>query len=485
MSAATAGLAVVRGNQAGDLGLLALALFGPQIFLQTGIDVLLTVGVLAAGTAAVIAAFPPAGMPPSIAAIVLGGALFAGAVTALVLIAFRARLGDSTAWWQEACARERTLREFCEHAASHLGETVLANELAARFRNAVGVSHCAIVLGDAQHDARVVATAGAAPGAAPDARRLAEVLAGLAGQPQLIGAAAGAGVWAAPGAAWLALPIAVDQALAGAVVLSAATPRTFADEELLLWRAMARQVGTALGSARLFARLQEALRARGEFVDTMSHELRSPLHVILGYAEMLAEHRVDPGFATGRIRASGLELLLLIENTMTAARLGSGKMSVQATEFDVAALLDEVRETATSLPEADAAVALRWEIAADLPPVRLDRLKVKEIVHNLVSNALKFTARGMVTVRAVVDAGALRLDVEDTGSGIPADVHARIFEMFERVELPGAARPAGVGLGLFIVRRLVGLMHGSVSVDSSPGCGARFTVRLPIRFEAG
>ncbi|MEO8603602.1 MAG: MFS domain-containing histidine kinase [bacterium] len=481
---ATAALTVLRGNHAGDLALMALALFGPMIFLQTAVDLLLTMALLGSGAALLMVHFPPLGIPPSAAGIVLGGALVAGAIAGMVLIAFRGRVSQSTAWWQEACGRERALREFAERVGPQLGEAVLGREFAARFRSEFGSGHCALVLGDAQSGPHVVATAGAAPGPAPDTAALAALLAALTATALLLGVHAGGGPWTPPGGAWLALPIPIDDAVGGAVVLSTATPRPVCEADLLLWRAMAGQVGTALGSARLFARLQEALRTRGEFVDTMSHELRSPLHVILGYADMIAEGSIDAGFAAGRMRASALELLLLVENTMTAARLGRSKLTLAISEFDLATLLDEVRETAEALPEGTPAVALRWEIAADLPPLCLDRLKLKEVVHNLVSNALKFTARGTVTVRARREDGLLRLDVDDTGSGIPAEMQSRIFDMFERFELPGAPRPAGVGLGLYIVRSLVGLMHGSVSVESAAGQGARFTVRLPIRFEA-
>jgi signal transduction histidine kinase len=194
---------------------------------------------------------------------------------------------------------------------------------------------------------------------------------------------------------------------------------------------MANQVGVAVGSARLFSRLQEALRARSEFINTMSHELRSPLHVILGYVDMVAEGSA-PAFVAERIRASALELLQLLENTLSAASLGTGKMRLQPSEFPLAQLVIELRESVGALPEAAKGVPVRWEVADILPVVRLDRLKVKEIVHNLTSNALKFTERGEVVVRIGCDGQQVRVDVEDTGSGIPRDAQARIFEMFER-----------------------------------------------------
>lgn len=485
LTGATAAIVALRGNQGNEIALLALALFGPTVFLQTAIDVIVVTVVLGLGAGAFLVVFPPAALTVNVAAIVLGGALIAGAITALVMITFRGRISESTRWWQEACARERTLREFAEQAAPHLGENVLSRELATRFRGAFGAGHCGLVLVDGEGVAYVAATAGAPPGPAPSVADLAVLIRALASREVLTTPPLGVHAWQAPGGAWVALPVPIDAALGGAVVLSAAGPRPITREEPLLWRAMAVQVGVALGSARLFARLQEALRARGEFVDTMSHELRSPLHVILGYTDMLGDGRADVDFAAGRIRAASLELLQLVENTMTAARFGSGKLSVQVSEFDLAALLDEVRETAAALPYVSGDVALRWEVAADLPPVRLDRLKVKEVVHNLVANGLKFTARGSVTVRAARERDMIRIEVEDTGSGIPDDVQVRIFEMFERFEPAGAARPSGVGLGLYIVRSLVALMSGTVAVYSAAGQGARFTVRLPIRLAAG
>ncbi|MFN8641522.1 MAG: GAF domain-containing sensor histidine kinase [Candidatus Binatia bacterium] len=319
--------------------------------------------------------------------------------------------------------------------------------------------------------------------AAPDAAALEVMLAPLADRQPRLRARVGDEPlpWATPGGTWVALPVLLGDTVAGAVVLSAPSPRAVDEAELLLWRAMASQVGAALESARLFARLQEALRARSEFVDTMSHELRSPLHVILGYAEMLADGRGDAPAAAARIRANALELLQLVENTLAVARLGGGRLAVHVSEFALRGLIDELRESLASQPEAGASV--EW-IVEDLPPLSLDRLKVKEIVHNLVSNALKFAAAGPIVVRAYRAGDRVGLEVRDAGPGIsPAD-QRRIFDLFERGAGEVAARASGAGLGLYIVRSLTDLMGGEVTLESTPGQGARFTVWLPIRFEA-
>jgi signal transduction histidine kinase len=167
-----------------------------------------------------------------------------------------------------------------------------------------------------------------------------------------------------------------------------------------------------------------------------------------------------------RIRHSALDLLQLVENTMNAARLEAGKLTLHLETFEPAALLHEIAENVRALPEAKRGVPVHWRVPATLVPVHLDRLKLKEIVQNLVSNALKFTRAGDVTVEAASEAEALRISVRDTGPGIAAAAQARIFDMFERLEsADGLQRPPGVGLGLYIVRSLVGLLGGSIGVE--------------------
>jgi signal transduction histidine kinase len=148
------------------------------------------------------------------------------------------------------------------------------------------------------------------------------------------------------------LPIVLDDVVSGAIVLSANHARPVGDEERLLWRAMATQVCTALDSARMFARLQDALRARSEFVNTMSHELRSPLHVILGYSEML---RRRPRRAAGRRRPHPRQRPRVAAVGREHAHRGAPRWrppGVQPSEFDLQPLFDELRESVAALPEA-------------------------------------------------------------------------------------------------------------------------------------
>jgi signal transduction histidine kinase len=420
-------------------------------------------------------------------------------VAGFTLLVYRARLQQGLAWWQEACGRERTLREFAELTAARLRGEGLLDELAERFRAAFGEDgRCAIVLAEgdgfrimaaAGYDAETAATLEAQPLAPPVAKLLAEMITGRRAvvRPQLseaerrdIGTR-----WRKPFSAQslVALPLVAEEVVAGAVVLSGAGPRVIAAEELLLWQAMANQLGVAVANARLLERLREALRAKSEFLNTMSHELRSPLHVIVGYADMAREEAAASEVAVqalDRVRASALELLQLVENTMNAARLDAGKVPLRVEEFAPEELARDLAESVRALPEAGRGVDVRWEIAPDLPRVRLDRLKVKEIVQNLVSNALKFTPRGEVRVSLGREGDRLHIAVRDTGLGIPPEAQARIFGMFERVERVDIAGPAGIGLGLYIVNRLVELMRGKAALESTPGAGSCFTVLLPL-----
>jgi signal transduction histidine kinase len=505
LRAYTLGLAVLLPGSAGfiiylygrhvaDVALLGLATFVPLVFLQTGVDLAVAVLLLAAGHGLMLAFCPLAVVPRGLAALVVAGAMGSGSIAGLALIAFRGAVGQSAEWWRRACNRERLLREFAEVAAGKLASAGLFAEFAARLRSAFGGGWCGLVLRDAESGAfRLAAAAGEVRGwRAPVAAnlllgRMREVAAGVEKtrgpivRPQLGDREAerlGAGCLA--GGPLVVLPVPAEDAVVGAVLLVDGPRPPIEEEDLLLWRAMANQVGVAVATGRLLERLRQALNVKNEFVNTMSHELRSPLNVILGYAEMLSEDRSNIGFNTARIRASALELLELVENTMTVARLGSGKVILQLGEFAWRDLVLELSESTGASAEAKAGVPVRWWLDEELPPAHLDRLKVKEIVHNLVSNALKFTERGEVVVsfRRAGEA-EVQIEVADTGPGIPSESQARIFEMFERGG-PAEAGPGGVGLGLYIVKGLVGLMDGTIRLSSALGVGSRFSVRLPL-----
>jgi len=252
----------------------------------------------------------------------------------------------------------------------------------------------------------------------------------------------------------------------------------FEDGQLRLAEGLAHQAAIALTNARLVDDLQTANRVKSEFVSTMSHELRTPLHVIMGYAEMLEEAppaEQQPMIA--KVRLAGRELLDLIEATLNLNRLEAGRDEPSLEPVDVAALWDELASEFTAVPH-KSEVALRWAPVQGIV-LATDRRKLKIILKNLVGNALKFTATGEVAMASTADGEQCIFTVSDTGCGIPAEQLPLIFEMFRQVDSSDTRSFGGVGLGLYIVRRLVDQLGGRISVDSAPGQGSTFRVALP------
>jgi len=231
--------------------------------------------------------------------------------------------------------------------------------------------------------------------------------------------------------------------------------------------------------------LRAANNLKSEFISTMSHELRTPLNAIIGYSELLRDG--DFGAITGEQRDVTVkvldysrQLLELIQATLDVSRMESGALPVTVAPVDVGGLLDELQR---QIPGSwvKPGVALGFDVECDLPEVQSDHAKLKMIVRNLVHNALKFTERGSVDVRATLarDGATLEIAVADTGIGITPDDQAIIFEMFRQVDGSDRRRHDGVGLGLYIVRRLTATLGGTIAVESEPGRGSCFTLRFP------
>ncbi|MGH7789638.1 MAG: sensor histidine kinase [Candidatus Binatia bacterium] len=245
--------------------------------------------------------------------------------------------------------------------------------------------------------------------------------------------------------------------------------------------AIASQAAAALENARLIEDARAANQVKSEFVATISHELRTPLNVIIGYVSLLREGAFEPPEqveALERVHHQSLQLLELIQAMLNIHRIEAGELPLHLEHFAVATLLDALRH---NLPASwlRPGVALRWDAGNGIAPLHSDRGKIEMILRNLVHNALKYTDAGAVSVRAAaVGEAAVRFTVADSGAGIsPADL-STIFEMF-RQGADSPPRDGGVGLGLYIVKRLTEALGGAVEVRSTLGQGSEFTVTVP------
>ncbi len=236
---------------------------------------------------------------------------------------------------------------------------------------------------------------------------------------------------------------------------------------------------------RLEWQMQEASRLKGEFLANMSHELRTPLNAIIGFAELMHREKVGPVSAEhkeylGDILTSSKHLLQLINDVLDLAKVESGKMDFRVEDVDPAKLAGEVRDVLRGLA---ASKRLRIELAveANLGRVTVDPARVKQILYNYLSNAIKFTLdEGQITIRIAGEGPDLfRIDVEDTGVGIAADQLGKLFVEFQQLDSSLAKKYQGTGLGLALTKRLAEAHGGRVAVHSTLGTGSTFSAILP------
>jgi signal transduction histidine kinase len=258
--------------------------------------------------------------------------------------------------------------------------------------------------------------------------------------------------------------------------------RSFSQRELRLFRSIAQQAAVALENARLVESLRSASRLKSEFIGTMSHELRSPLNVVIGYVDLLLEEDMGPisaeqREALERVRQHALQLLELIQEALDLNRLEAGLLPLDLETFRVREFVDDVKD---SIPPdwVKPNVNLVWEVESALLLLRSDRGKLKKVLRNLVHNALKFTDQGSVTVKVTTANGWIDFAVSDTGIGMSPEALPFIFDMFRQVDGSTTRRYGGVGLGLYIVKQLVRGLGGDINVTSTHGEGSTFRVRL-------
>jgi signal transduction histidine kinase len=259
-------------------------------------------------------------------------------------------------------------------------------------------------------------------------------------------------------------------------------PQRFTPRQERIARGIAQIASLALEVSRLVDELERANRLKSEFVATMSHELRTPLNIILGYQGLLLDETFggltdEQRDALERSERNARSLLELISATLDLSRLESGRLPLDLREFDPTTLLRELELESHDLALFPG-VRIEWAPMPRLPRLHSDPARLKVVLKNLLGNAAKYTHAGRISVDAGPRDDGVEFAVADTGIGIAPELVPAIFEAFRQVG-EGVPLQGGVGLGLYIVRRLLGELGGDIQVESEPGRGSTFRVFVP------
>ena len=296
-------------------------------------------------------------------------------------------------------------------------------------------------------------------------------------------------------AAEISVPLMLRGEVIGVMGIKRETTTNWSNEERDVVQSVANQTALALENARLsqeqertIVQLQEVDKLKSEFLTSMSHELRTPLNSIIGFADILlqgidgplTEHALTDITA---IHNSGKHLLNLINDLLDLSKIEAGRMELARAALSIPDLFSEVAATASSLLTKKP-VDLVFDLPDESPHIWADPLRISQILLNLVSNAIKFTEEGTVTMAArPVENNLVQLSVTDTGIGIPEDKFELVFEHFRQVDSRTNRKFQGTGMGLAIARQLAELHGGSMWLDSTVGQGTTFFFTIPIATE--
>jgi signal transduction histidine kinase len=288
------------------------------------------------------------------------------------------------------------------------------------------------------------------------------------------------------------LPLLREHDAIGSLTIMRYEFRPFTEAEIALLETFADQAVIAIENARLFAALQEAnsqleaaSRHKSQFLANMSHELRTPLNAIIGYSEMLQEEAEEIGEEAfipdlRKVNSAGKHLLGLINDILDLSKIEAGRMDLYLEDFEVDGLVRDVQAIVQPLMEKNGNT-LVVTCPDDIGDITADQTKARQTLFNLISNAAKFTDRGMITLTVARKPDDwLTFAVTDTGIGMTEEQLSRLFEAFSQAEASTRSQYGGTGLGLAISRHFCRLMGGDLTVTSVYGQGSTFTVRVPV-----
>jgi signal transduction histidine kinase len=283
---------------------------------------------------------------------------------------------------------------------------------------------------------------------------------------------------------FMCVPLRTRSGVIGAITFVAAeSGRRYREADLHFAEAVAARAALAIENAMAYAEATQANRLKDDFLATLSHELRTPLNAILGYTRMIRTDSVAAerrGKALETVERNALSLAQIVDDVLDISRVVAGKLAMQMQPVQLSRLLDE--SVATVLPAAQAkGVHIRVHVSPDVQTIAADPDRLRQVLWNLFSNAVKFTSRGgQVSAEAHRTGGEVEIVVSDTGEGIPREFLPYIFERFRQADSRPAGVRTGLGIGLAIARHIVEMHGGTIEASSDGvGKGATFRIRLP------